>query len=78
MELKPEADRAIFDAMRRCDARIVEGGPLAPLCDDSKVAHRLVCAWCGAIIRESEGGTPTSHGICLPCRLLHFPPADRL
>lgn len=30
------------------------------------VTLRLVCGWCGAVIRE--GSRPTSHGICVACR----------
>lgn len=28
-------------------------------------AVRLICAWCGAIIKDGPG--PVSHGICGPC-----------
>jgi len=28
--------------------------------------HKIVCAWCGKILRE--GIEPTSHGICVECK----------
>lgn len=36
--------------------------------------NRSVCAWCGVLIRDGE--EPTSHGICGPCRAIHFPKKD--
>ncbi len=30
---------------------------------------RVVCAWCGAVLSESAGAGPVSHGICESCSL---------
>ncbi len=28
---------------------------------------RLICAWCGVVLREAASGARTSHGICAAC-----------
>lgn len=30
---------------------------------------RVMCAWCGAVLSESAGAGPVSHGICASCSL---------
>lgn len=32
---------------------------------------RLICSWCEHMIRDGE--LPESHGICQPCKAIHFP-----
>lgn len=34
---------------------------------DDLIRHRLVCAWCGALITPGDPGAPISHGICHQC-----------
>ncbi len=34
---------------------------------DDEAEIRVVCAWCGRLIREGEGGGATSHGLCEAC-----------
>lgn len=29
--------------------------------------HRVVCAWCGAVLQDGPGDLPVSHGMCGPC-----------
>lgn len=36
---------------------------------------RIVCAWCGRVVGETDGPEGESHSICLPCIVEHFPEA---
>lgn len=31
------------------------------------VVFRIVCAWCGLVLREGTPGARTSHGMCPAC-----------
>lgn len=47
-----------------CDADAVLHRTRPPL---AAGALRVVCAWCGAVVREGDGAGPISHGICARC-----------
>ena len=32
------------------------------------VQLKLICAWCGKVIREGDENSPPSHGICESCK----------
>ena len=32
------------------------------------VLLRVLCSWCGVVLREGTLGAPTSHGLCRSCQ----------